>query len=96
MAPDLRGHGLSDKSLEEYTQEVMASDTKNLLRTSGIEQASSVDHSMEVRIVLQFALDQPRLVKKIVLVSGQQDLLPNNILLYVMSYCLERTSRCLK
>ena len=77
IVPDLRGHGLSDKPSEEYTHEVMAQDIRNLLRTLGVRRASLVGHSMGSRIALQFALDYPKIVEKLVLASSSLGPVPN-------------------
>ena len=86
VVPDLRGHGLSDKPIGEYTPKVMAEDIRNLLMALGIEGASLLGHSMGARIALQFALHYPKLVRKIVLASGsagpirnREDVFPKHI-----------------
>ena len=86
IVPDLRGHGLSDKPISKYTPEVMARDIMYLMKKLGLDRASLVGHSMGVRIVLQFALDYPRLVDKVVLASGaagpienREDIFPSHV-----------------
>lgn len=86
IVPDLRGHGLSEKPSEEYSPEVMARDIMNLARALAIEQASLIGHSMGARIALQFALDYPKLVRKLVLAGGsagpiqnREDIFPNHV-----------------
>lgn len=76
IVPDLRGHGLSDRPLEGYSSEVMAMDVRNLLKTLGIKRVHLVGHSMGTRIALQFVLDYPQLVNKLVLTSGAAGPIP--------------------
>jgi len=86
IVPDLRGHGLSGKPLDGYTHEHMAQDIRNLLRTFGIKRACLVGHSMGSRIAIQFALDYPKTVEKLVLANGgagpiinRQTVFPENV-----------------
>lgn len=76
IVPDLRGHGLSDKPLEGYSSEVMAMDVRNLLTKLNIKRVYLVGHSMGSRIALQFVLDYPKLVEKLVLASSGAGLIP--------------------
>lgn len=64
---DLRGHGLSDKPLEEYTPKIMAEDIRSLLTKLNIEKTNLIGHSMGGRIALQFSIDNPQRIKKLVL-----------------------------
>lgn len=67
ISVDLRGHGLSDKPLEEYTPKVMAEDIMDLMTNLNIEKANLVGHSMGGKIALQFSMDNPRRIKKLIL-----------------------------
>lgn len=64
---DKRGHGLSDCPPGPYSLEQLAADLSALLTHLGIEAAALVGISVGGMIALQFALDQPNLVRALVL-----------------------------
>lgn len=66
---DNRGVGRSDKPKEEYTIELMASDTALLLGALGIDAAHVLGVSMGGFIAQQLAIDHPVRVLSLVLVS---------------------------
>jgi 3-oxoadipate enol-lactonase len=66
---DNRGAGRTDKPDIPYSIEMMANDTKELLKALGIKQAHIIGISMGGRIALELALQRPEMVKKLVLVS---------------------------
>lgn len=64
IAVDLRNHG---KSLHhaEHNFDAMAADIKDLLIELNIPKANLIGHSMGGKVVMQFALSYPTMVKKI-------------------------------
>ncbi len=66
IAPDIRGHGKSDKPLTGYHIEDMAKDIYVLLRNRNIECCHIVGSSMGAEIGLCLAASHPELVKSLV------------------------------
>ncbi len=66
IAPDVRGHGKSDKPLSGYHIEDMAKDIYLLLRNRNIEHCHIVGSSMGAEIGLCLAASHPELVKSLV------------------------------
>ena len=66
---DNRGVGQTDKPDIPYSIEMMADDTVGLLNALGIEQAHMLGTSMGGRIATAIALQSPRQVKSLILVS---------------------------
>jgi pimeloyl-ACP methyl ester carboxylesterase len=69
LAFDNRGAGRTDKPDVPYTLSGMAEDTTGLMRAVGIERAHIVGFSMGGRIALELALNDPELVRSLILVS---------------------------
>ncbi|MFL5656084.1 MAG: alpha/beta fold hydrolase [Ktedonobacteraceae bacterium] len=69
LAFDNRGAGRTDKPDTHYSIEMMANDTAGLMQALGIQQAYILGISMGGRIALALALQHPKSVKKLVLVS---------------------------
>jgi 3-oxoadipate enol-lactonase len=69
VAFDNRGAGRTDKPDTPYSIEMMADDTARLMQTLGIQQTHILGISMGGRIALALALQHPKSVKKLVLVS---------------------------
>lgn len=71
---DNRGVGRSDKPAGDYSIEMMADDTANVLKALGISKAHILGMSMGGAIAQKFALRYPQMVDKLVLActfSGQ-------------------------
>lgn len=68
-AYDLRGHGYSDVTPEGYTADHMAHDLRALLDALGIEQCALVGHSFGADICLNFALQHPDRVSRLVAIE---------------------------
>lgn len=66
---DNRGVGKSDKPDQEYTIEVFADDTAELLSALGIKQAHILGVSMGGFIAQEFALKYPEMVNKLIICS---------------------------
>lgn len=69
IAPDLLGHGESDKPRTDYSLGAFANDMRDLLGTLGIDRVTIVGHSYGGGVAMQFAYQYPHLVERIVLVS---------------------------
>jgi pimeloyl-ACP methyl ester carboxylesterase len=69
IAPDLLGHGASDKPRADYAVGAYANGMRDLLSILGVERASIVGHSMGGGVAMQFAYQYPELCERLVLVS---------------------------
>lgn len=67
---DHRGHGRSDKPKDEYSIQTLANDLHSLLQVLDLEQVTLVGHSMGGMAALQFVLDHPDNVSKLVLIGA--------------------------
>lgn len=75
---DMEGHGLSPTSVNSVTSiESYADDAAALLRQKGVTKAVVVAHSMGCLIAAQFALKNPDLVEKLVLMGPPPSPLPD-------------------
>lgn len=70
IAPDLLGHGLSDKPRADYSVAAYANGIRDLLVTLGIDSVSVVGHSLGGGVAMQFGYQFPNLVERLVLVSA--------------------------
>lgn len=68
FAPDLRNHGHSPHHAE-MDFSLMAADVEKFFAAQKIESAHVIGHSMGGKVAMQFALDFPACVKKIVVVD---------------------------
>lgn len=69
IAPDQRGHGLSDKPVAPYPAEEFARDMYELLDQLGCGPAIVVGHSMGARMAAYFTYLYPEMVKALVLLD---------------------------
>jgi pimeloyl-ACP methyl ester carboxylesterase len=69
IAPDLLGHGASDKPRADYAVAAYANGMRDLLSILGIERASIVGHSLGGGIAMQLAYQYPERCERLVLVS---------------------------
>jgi pimeloyl-ACP methyl ester carboxylesterase len=67
VVPDQVGFGRSTKAVIPYTLSDMATNTRNLLKTLGIEKAMIVGHSMGGMVATRFGLLYPDVTEKLVL-----------------------------
>jgi pimeloyl-ACP methyl ester carboxylesterase len=67
VVPDQVGFGRSTKAVMPYTLSDMAANTRNLLKTLGIEKAMIVGHSMGGMVATRFGLLYPDVTEKLVL-----------------------------
>jgi pimeloyl-ACP methyl ester carboxylesterase len=70
IAPDLLGHGSSDKPRGDYSVAGYANGVRDLLSVLDIEQATVVGHSLGGGIALQFAYQFPERCQRLVLVDS--------------------------
>jgi 3-oxoadipate enol-lactonase len=78
IAPDLRGFGQTKFTGREVTIARMAGDVDALMKALGLEQAHVLGLSMGGTVALQFALDYPQRVDRLVLVNTFSRLRPAN------------------
>ncbi|HEX4483890.1 MAG TPA: alpha/beta fold hydrolase [Solirubrobacteraceae bacterium] len=70
IAPDLIGHGKSDKPRGDYSLGAHASNVRDLMVVLGHERASVVGHSLGGGIAMQFAYQFPERCERIALVDS--------------------------
>jgi pimeloyl-ACP methyl ester carboxylesterase len=70
IAPDLLGHGRSDKPRADYSLAAYANGLRDLLDVLGIERATFVGHSLGGGVAMQFAYQFPKRVERLVLVCA--------------------------
>lgn len=70
LAPDLLGHGESDKNKGDYSLGAMASTLRDLLVALGYKRATVVGQSYGGGIALQFAYQYPERCERLVLVNA--------------------------
>lgn len=70
IAPDLPGHGISDKPVGDYSLGALASMIRDLMVALGHENATMVGHSLGGGVVMQFAYQFPQRCERLVLVSS--------------------------
>nr|WP_258053360.1 alpha/beta hydrolase [Streptomyces sp. Ru72] len=70
LAPDLLGHGASDKPRADYSVAAYANGIRDLLTTLGIESATLVGHSLGGGVAMQFAYQFPERTERLILVSA--------------------------
>jgi pimeloyl-ACP methyl ester carboxylesterase len=69
IAPDLLGHGLSDKPRADYTLGGYANGMRDLLTLIGVDKVTVVGHSFGGGVALQFAYQFPERTQRLMLVS---------------------------
>lgn len=70
IAPDLLGHGASDKPRADYSIAAYANGMRDLLSVLGIDRATVVGHSLGGGVAMQFAYQYPERCERLVLVSS--------------------------
>jgi esterase len=68
LAPDLRNHGRSPHS-SEMNYPLMANDVAEFLDARGLSEVFLVGHSMGGKTAMQFALQHPQCVRKLIVVD---------------------------
>ena len=69
IAPDLLGHGESDKPRADYSVGGYANGMRDLLTVLGIDPATVVGHSFGGGVAMQFAYQYPERAERLVLVG---------------------------
>ncbi|MPZ59790.1 MAG: alpha/beta fold hydrolase [Propionibacteriales bacterium] len=69
IAPDLLGHGRSDKPRADYSVGGYANGMRDLLTLLGIDRATVVGHSLGGGVAMQFAYQFPERTERMLLVS---------------------------
>ncbi|MFF7333081.1 alpha/beta fold hydrolase [Streptomyces sp. NPDC008150] len=70
IAPDLLGHGASDKPRADYSVAAYANGLRDLLTALGVDSATLVGHSLGGGVAMQFAYQFPERTERLVLVSA--------------------------
>ncbi|WP_030608276.1 alpha/beta fold hydrolase [Streptomyces sclerotialus] len=70
IAPDLLGHGASDKPRADYSVAAYANGVRDLLGVLGIDRATLIGHSLGGGVAMQFAYQFPERTERLVLVSA--------------------------
>lgn len=70
IAPDLLGHGLSDKPRADYSVAAYANGMRDLLGVLEVEHATVIGHSLGGGVAMQFAYQFPQLVERLILVGA--------------------------
>jgi pimeloyl-ACP methyl ester carboxylesterase len=70
IAPDLLGHGLSDKPRADYSVAAYANAMRDLLTVLDVEKATVVGHSLGGGVAMQFAYQYPERCERLVVVSS--------------------------
>ena len=70
IAPDLLGHGRSDKPRADYSVPAFANGMRDLLVVLGINKVTVVGHSLGGGVAMQFCYQFPRFVERLVLVAA--------------------------
>lgn len=70
IAPDLLGHGRSDKPRADYSTAAYANGMRDLLSVLDIERVTIVGHSLGGGVAMQFAYQFPHLVDRLILVGA--------------------------
>jgi long-chain acyl-CoA synthetase len=74
IAPDLRGHGSSDKPASEYSMEEILKDIETSLEALGVEEKFVLaGHSFGGAIATSYAVAHPERVEKLILISTAGD-----------------------
>lgn len=69
IAPDLLGHGQSDKPRADYTLGGFANGMRDLLTVLGIDKVTVVGHSFGGGVAMQFAYQYPERTERLMLVA---------------------------
>ena len=70
IAPDLLGHGLSDKPRADYSVGGYANGMRDLLTVLGIDRATVIGHSFGGGVAMQFAYQFPERTERLMLVAS--------------------------
>ncbi|EKF24118.1 alpha/beta hydrolase fold family protein [Mycolicibacterium hassiacum DSM 44199] len=70
IAPDLLGHGRSDKPRADYSVAAYANGMRDLLSVLDIDRVTVIGHSLGGGVAMQFAYQFPQFVERLILVGA--------------------------
>jgi pimeloyl-ACP methyl ester carboxylesterase len=70
IAPDLLGHGKSDKPRADYSVAAYANGMRDLLSVLEVESVTVVGHSLGGGVAMQFCYQFPQLVERLILIGS--------------------------
>lgn len=70
IAPDLLGHGRSDKPRADYSVAAYANGMRDLISVLGVDRVTVIGHSLGGGVAMQFAYQYPERCERLVLVSS--------------------------
>jgi pimeloyl-ACP methyl ester carboxylesterase len=70
IAPDLLGHGRSEKPRADYSVAAYANGMRDLISVLGVDRVTVVGHSLGGGVAMQFAYQYPERCERLVLVSS--------------------------
>jgi pimeloyl-ACP methyl ester carboxylesterase len=70
IAPDLLGHGRSDKPRGDYSVAAYANGMRDLISVLGVDRVTVIGHSLGGGVAMQFAYQYPERCERLVLVSS--------------------------
>jgi len=70
IAPDLLGHGRSDKPRADYSVAAYANGMRDLLSVLDMDRVTVIGHSLGGGVAMQFAYQFPQLVERLILVGA--------------------------
>lgn len=70
IAPDLLGHGQSDKPRADYSVAAYANGMRDLLNVLGIDKVTIIGHSLGGGVAMQFAYQFPDMIQRLILVGS--------------------------
>lgn len=70
VAPDLLGHGMSDKPRTDYSLGAFAAGLRDLLEQLGINEVTVVGHSLGGGVAMQFIYQHPEYCQRMILISS--------------------------
>src|SRR5919202_3277382 len=76
LAPDLRGHGLSEWE-PPWTLATFTADVLETIEAAGVERAAWVGHSLGGRLLLELAAHEPGRIERAALLDPAIQLLPH-------------------
>ncbi len=79
IAPDLRGHGRTDKPPGPYSIELFASDALALLDALDVPRAHVVGISMGGMVAFQMAVEAPHRLASLIIVNSAPSLIPRSL-----------------
>ncbi|MCB0922986.1 MAG: alpha/beta hydrolase [Mycobacterium sp.] len=70
IAPDLLGHGLSDKPRADYSVAAYANGMRDLLSVLDVDKVTVIGHSLGGGVAMQFAYQFPQMLERLILIGA--------------------------